>query len=294
MTYCLDQYINDVEATDRFPKSEIQLLTFGLFGEVGSVMSVIKKHSRDNKAYARFRQSIIEELGDVFWYFTALTRRFDMRVQAVFKKIELTEKAVELPVDDPSTASSLVAFRSKDCAEIYTRNLALTRLGVSCGDLLRIEAMSNHERFEALKAFAHDYFVVLSECGIKFSEVLRKNVAKTISCFGAIDLTTLPDFDKHFDEREQIPRAFEIEIFERKDGKVYTRWKEAFVGDPLTDSIAVDDGFRYHDVIHLAHAAILHWSPTFRGLIKRKRKSEPRIDECQDGGRAGVCPKFLG
>ena len=35
-------------------------------------------------------------------------------------------------------------------------------------------------------------------------------------------------------------------------------------------------------------AAVLHWSPTFRALIKHKRKSDPTVDEAQDSGRAIV------
>ena len=41
------------------------------------------------------------------------------------------------------------------------------------------------------------------------------------------------------------------------------------------------------------HAAILHWSPTFRALIKHKRKSDPKLDEAQDGGRAIVVEEGL-
>ena len=66
-----------------------------------------------------------------------------------------------------------------------------------------------------------------------------------------------------------------------------------FVGEPLTDNIADPDGYRFHDVFHFAHAAILHWSPTFRALIKRKRKSVPTVDETQDGGRAIVVEEGL-
>ena len=66
-----------------------------------------------------------------------------------------------------------------------------------------------------------------------------------------------------------------------------------FIGDALTDNIADSDDYRYHDVFHLAHAAILHWSPTFRSLIKRKRKTDPQVDEAQDGGRAIVVEEGL-
>ena len=66
-----------------------------------------------------------------------------------------------------------------------------------------------------------------------------------------------------------------------------------FIGEPLTDNILDPDGYRFHDVFHFAHAAILHWSPVFRALIKQKRKSDPEIDEAQDGGRAIVVEEGL-
>ena len=53
------------------------------------------------------------------------------------------------------------------------------------------------------------------------------------------------------------------------------------------------DGYRFHDVFHLAHAAILHWSPTFRALIRQKRKSDAKLDENEDGGRAIVIEEGL-
>jgi hypothetical protein len=43
----------------------------------------------------------------------------------------------------------------------------------------------------------------------------------------------------------------------------------------------------------MAHAVVLHWSPTFRALIKQKRKSNPATDMEQDGGRAIVVEEGL-
>lgn len=59
-------------------------------------------------------------------------------------------------------------------------------------------------------------------------------------------------------------------------------------GEPLTDAAPVDDGYRFHDVIHLAFAVMLGWSPVTRRNINCKRRSDPIIDETQDGGRAIV------
>jgi hypothetical protein len=58
------------------------------------------------------------------------------------------------------------------------------------------------------------------------------------------------------------------------------------IGDRLTDNRILGDDYRFHDVFHLAYAAILGWSPVLRALFKVKRKSKPEIDESQDGARA--------
>jgi hypothetical protein len=61
---------------------------------------------------------------------------------------------------------------------------------------------------------------------------------------------------------------------------------EMQIGDALSDNAYQDDGYRYHDAFHLAFAAVLGWSPIVRGLLKRKRKSKPKVDEVEDGARA--------
>jgi hypothetical protein len=63
-------------------------------------------------------------------------------------------------------------------------------------------------------------------------------------------------------------------------------WDGVPCGNELGDNAYDEDGYRWHDCFHLAHLAILGWSPVFRALLKRKRKSTPRIDDVEDGGRA--------
>lgn len=58
------------------------------------------------------------------------------------------------------------------------------------------------------------------------------------------------------------------------------------VGNELTDKATVKDGYRFHDAFHLAHAAVLGWSPVLRALLHRRRRSKPELDEREDGGRA--------
>ena len=133
----------------------------------------------------------------------------------------------------------------------------------------------------------------LQACSIPFSMITQTNVEKTIGRFLKSDVDKLPDFDAGLSEEEQLPRTFRIEIKQRTNGKSYLRWNGVFIGDPLTDNIGDPDGYRFHDVFHLAHAAILHWSPTFRALIRQKRKSDSALDENEDGGRAIVIEEGL-
>jgi hypothetical protein len=61
------------------------------------------------------------------------------------------------------------------------------------------------------------------------------------------------------------------------------------LGDALTDNSRREDGYRYHDAIHMAFMACLHWSATMRSLLRVKRKSEDEKDEGEDSAR----PIFL-
>ncbi|MFG5384154.1 nucleoside triphosphate pyrophosphohydrolase family protein [Yoonia sp. R2-816] len=293
MTYDINAYCDEVQATDRFEEDETQPILLGLFGEVGGVMSAVKKLKREKKAYIGFRANVIDELGDAFWYFTALARRFDVSVAQLLLDLNASASSDAQSViasDDPLCP---VAISNKIGPKQEVCDQALVNIGRTSADMLRVQSMNVDERLNVMRSFIRNFLTVLGECNVSFSEVLTENAKKTKSRFGKLDLKSQPDFDADFIEYEQLPRQFTIEMRERDNGKVYLRWNGVFIGDPLTDNIAEGDGFRYHDVIHFAHAAILHWSPTMRGLLKRKRKSDQLIDESQDGGRGVVVEEGL-
>lgn len=79
-------------------------------------------------------------------------------------------------------------------------------------------------------------------------------------------------------------------VFKEKSvaGNLYViqQCKGINIGDRLTDNRSEPDDYRFHDVFHLAYAAVLGWSPVVRALFKVKRKSCPKIDENEDGARA--------
>lgn len=97
-------------------------------------------------------------------------------------------------------------------------------------------------------------------------------------------------FDDHFPSHERLPRqttlTFTPTLREGRTVIVLTREDGIPAGDPLTSASHIEDDYRFHDAFHLAHAAVLGWSPVTRFLLGRKRKSDLRTDEAEDGGRA--------
>lgn len=100
-------------------------------------------------------------------------------------------------------------------------------------------------------------------------------------------------FDDNFPQEEKLPKMFEIEILKLTTGEYRLRWNGVFIGGTLVKKEYDYLGYRFHDVFHLAHAAVLYWSPVFRAMIQHKRKSDPKVDEFQDGGRAIVAEEGL-
>lgn len=103
-------------------------------------------------------------------------------------------------------------------------------------------------------------------------------------------------FDAKFPESQRFPRQMEVELkLAEKDGKeVIQLWVDGVQrGADLTDNAYTPDGYGFHDVIHFAHAAVLGWSPVLRKLLECKRKDDEKIDEVEDGGRAGAIEEGL-
>ena len=95
-------------------------------------------------------------------------------------------------------------------------------------------------------------------------------------------------FDEDFPEAERFPRQMDVSIDSEGPGRIITLINGKRFGDPLRDNRYEDDGYRFHDIFHLSYASVLGWSPTLRALLRRKRKSDPMVDEVEDGGRAIV------
>jgi NTP pyrophosphatase (non-canonical NTP hydrolase) len=128
-----------------------------------------------------------------------------------------------------------------------------------------------------------------TKLGLDLDDIARANLEKTRDRWLR---TTSEPFDDQYLPGERLPRAgtfeFVASVSDAGLPTVRVRHDGRWMGDPLTDNSHVDDGYRFHDVFHLAYAAVLGWSPVTRKLMSRKRKSNPDIDEAEDSGRAIV------
>ena len=297
----LDEYQQFTTQTDRNAAAGIEGLGFvllGLFGEVGSLLSELKKKRRDKDAYVAYHESVIEELGDTLWYFANAALRAGLRLSAIvqhvpgtlddwdyrgrpgaltFQDLQLPKERLPGPITGDLVEHRLLALAGKvgGLLDDWSSGRIRGNRDVLSADLVEI--------FRALLAAADDAQVSLDVAA-------RRNIHKTSGRWPVkLDWGSL--FDESFPIEEQLPRHFTITFSERQVGDrryVVQQMNGVNIGDRLTDNRRKADDYRFHDVFHLAYAGILGWSPCLRALLKLKRKSRPDIDENEDGARAAI------
>jgi NTP pyrophosphatase (non-canonical NTP hydrolase) len=128
---------------------------------------------------------------------------------------------------------------------------------------------------------------VATKFGLDLAAVAEQNLAKCEQRFGR---STSVVFDADFPEKERLPRQLQLDFNtihdENNRPRLMVYYKGKPFGNALTDNAYEGDGYRFHDVFHLAFAAVLGWSPITRSLLERKRRSKQEVDEVEDGGRA--------
>jgi NTP pyrophosphatase (non-canonical NTP hydrolase) len=137
---------------------------------------------------------------------------------------------------------------------------------------------------------------VASKFGLDLANIAEDNLAKVRGRWGRGRERTPHAFDADFPEQERLPRylvvditAVEVEGLQKMRALV----NGEPLGDDLTDNAYDRDGYRFHDVFHYAYAAVLGWSPVLRANRGCKRKSDPVVDEVEDGGRAAAIEEGL-
>ena len=131
---------------------------------------------------------------------------------------------------------------------------------------------------------------VATKHGLSLEDVATYNIGKSQRRWhlAANGVSRQRLLDEDFPEAERFPRQMDVSIDSEGPGKIATLINGKRFGDPLRDNRYEDDGYRFHDIFHLSYASVLGWSPTLRALLRRKRKSDPMVDEVEDGGRAIV------
>lgn len=83
----MNQEYQQFQKTTEINTFDLKYMAIGLAGEVGEVLNEIKKLERDdNNILTQQRKSkIIEEMGDVMWYFTGILNRLDTTIDNVLE-----------------------------------------------------------------------------------------------------------------------------------------------------------------------------------------------------------------
>ena len=282
-------FTQQVERTDRRPEGEkLRIAVLGIFGELGSLMSEIKKGVREGPAYTSYRTTMVEEAGDLLWYFAALSLTLGWPLSRLLSSVfhaSITE--------DDSFSSIETRLDSLPAPDQDPWLLAGERAGT-----LAAHVGTNgdtEELFHLAVSALRAALVAFRSADVGLSKPIRDNISKSLSRF-PISRKPLRLYDDRPDpdgrlirQDERIPAYLPVDFREIKVGSKTVVVQSAFtikIGDPLTDNIGEGDMYRFHDVFHLAYAAVLGWSPVLRALLKCKRKSLPWLDENQDGARA--------
>jgi len=295
----LDEYQNFTELTDKNKHSGIEGLDFallGLFGETGSLLSELKKKQRDREAHTSYQNSILEEFGDTLWYFANAALHAGINLSILAQRATLSLD--NWPFQGQMNAITFAALQERKADFIISYSgdefeRQLIALAGKVGHLLEdFSAGRIATNGDILSADLVEIFRMLilaaNDAEVSLDKAAKFNIVKVLDRW-PLEREWPIHFDEEFEEDEQLPRQITLTFKEKEiNGRQYVlqQCQGINIGDRLTDNRTEKDDYRFHDVFHLAYAAILGWSPVLRALFKVKRKSNPDIDENQDGARA--------
>ena len=146
--------------------------------------------------------------------------------------------------------------------------------------------------------------IVATKFGLNLDKIAQDNLKKNENRWYEPNQEK-PLYDENCQEDQKLPRIFSYDFSNHvdKSGIKKLILKDSsdsmHTGDPLTDNAYENDGYRYHDVMHLAFMAKLGWSPVFRKLL-RSRENEKKlrhrkdvVDDAEDGGRAQIIEEAI-
>jgi NTP pyrophosphatase (non-canonical NTP hydrolase) len=293
----IQDYVSQALTTDQ--RSDSGSLTFpllGLFGETGSLLSEVKKKQRDRASYLGYAGAVAEELGDVLWYLTAVAARGGLSLGDIVGNLSRGYADWQRAPDGTLSFASLqplIMTRRSEPTPAFEKTLL--QLAGEVGLLMtdhEAGRLTNNQAALAgrLVAIMRTMIQAANEAGVTLEAAAVKNLNKIFDRWPRERIYPAP-LDESVEADEQLPRDLYVEVFERKvrgQTYVFQRCNGLNIGDRLTDNAMTADDYRFHDVFHYAYVAVLTWSPVIRALFHLKRKSDPKIDEAQDGARAAL------
>lgn len=301
-----------------------------LLSEIKKAMLMAAEEGEASVAGSR-RQQVGEEIGDVLWYVISLAQCSDTAgVNAFTDDIRYLHR--EISGDDQRAATiatvltaerkatfldGAVDFLARDDFELDDyQHLAFMTRRTEGGQLERVclavlmqlgaevlrKTLPPIELDLNRKLADRNLDVVLGELvwhlsavatlsGLSMSCIAEANEAKLTRRFVRGGPTPL--HDGIYPPHERFPRKLDVCFVSVGKGRSQMYFAGRPLGDALTDNFSEPDGYRFHDVMHLALLAKLGWSPVLRKLISRKRKSDPGTDEVQDGARAQIVEELI-
>ena len=251
-----------------------KIAPLGLLGELGSLATIVKRSIRDSFASSRYESHMIEELADLLWYITIIADSRDVFLDSWPMAERPSQRFEQLILLESKVASLLALVADHSVVMPDEINDVIGRV---------------------FKELANTADVVnLTLAGVAEAS------AKKITAHWLPDKSKPAKyFDADYPLYEQLPRKFRVDFreivheAEDKPNELIISMNGMHLGDRLTDNNHQVDGYRYHDVFHLAGACCLGWSPVFRSMLKRKRKSDSEIDRVQDGARAIILEEAI-
>ena len=303
----------------------------GLAGEIGSLLTELKKRVREpNRSDDIGSKRIDEELGDITWYAATISRRAGLNfakdvLRANLQRIKqdpegyLAARGAKsasgtdhskgiLPNIETFGEYQINAAKS-DAFEGDTAALLpyLAKIWKNSSDLLAeldsdSATFSPEETKEMAKTLGDVMWYVAGFAtlfGLDLGTIAKNNVVKAQSMFMPKDERVhTPLFDERFNSLERFPRVFDVHFVSTNEETAAMMLNGIRLGDPLRDNAYVgkdglSDGYRFHDSVHLTLVAVLGWSPVIRGWMKRKRKSDGKVDDAEDGARAQIVEEMI-
>lgn len=296
------EYKSKAFSTNQFSQDNngFQKIVFGYFGEVGGLLSAIKKADRD-KLVSTEAELAGEELGDALWYLINIANILQVDAdQLGIQCMKILRQKFKETIQEPITPvtfrhiDSLLEVHRDPNSLNYSFQLGFFAYQAGC---LTKSTLADHQKIsiEARAAILGKHLAELATtCAIfnlRLEDVSIKNIYKIHSRWPGEERSYPASFDEGYPEHERFPAEIKIKFIERGDrenGYVVQSLNDVFIGDRLTDNSNEPDDYRFHDIFHFAYLAFLGWSPVLRGLLKRKRKSSSKIDENEDGARAMI------